>query len=66
MKAKSWCPEKLQDLFKFSEQFAAVNKTTQSSNKIDFEKVNKASKGYDRKKAAFSDREDNFIRKKDF
>ena len=38
MKAKSWCPEKLQDLFKSSEQLAAVNKTTQSSNKIDFEK----------------------------
>ena len=37
MKAKS-CLDKLQDSSKSSEQLAAVNKATHSSNKIDFEK----------------------------
>ena len=45
------------------EQLAAVNKTTYSRNKIDLEKVNQANKGHDRKKALFSESEDNFIRK---
>ena len=52
MKAKL-CLEKLQDSSKSSEQLAAVTKATHSSNKIDFEKVNQESKGYDRKKQFF-------------
>ena len=62
MKAKS-CLEKLQDSSKFSEQLAAVNKATHSSNKIDFEKGEPRKQGLRQKKAAFSDSEDNFIRK---
>ena len=62
MKAKS-CLEKLQDSSKSSEQLAAVNKATHSSNKIDFEKDEPRKQGLRQKKAAFSDSEDNFIRK---
>ena len=62
MKAKS-CLEKLQDSSKSSEQLAAVNKATHSSNKIDFEKGEPRKQGLRQKKAAFSDSEDNFIRK---
>ena len=57
MKAKS-CLEKLQDSSKSSEQLAPVNKATHSSNKIDPRK-----QVLRQKKAAFSDNEDNFIRK---
>ena len=60
MKAKS-CIEKLQDSSKFSEQLAAVNKATQSSNKLDFEKGEPSKQVLPQKKAAFSDSEDNFI-----
>ena len=62
MKAKS-CREKLQDSSKSSEQMAAVNKATHSSNKIYFEKGEPRKQGLRQKKAAFSDSEDNFIRK---
>ena len=62
MKAKS-CLEKLQDSSKFSEQLAAVNQATHSSNKIDFEKGEPRKQGLRQKKAAFSDSEDNCIRK---
>ena len=62
MKAKS-CLEKLQDSSKSSEQLAAVNKAPHSSNKIDFEKGEPRKQGLRQKKAAFLDREDNFIRK---
>ena len=61
MKAKS-CLEKVQDSSKSSEQLAAVNKATHSSNKIDFEDEPRK-QGLRQKKAAFSDSEDNFIRK---
>ena len=61
MKAKS-CLEKLQDSSKSSEQLVTVNKTTHSSNKIDFEKGEPRKQGLRQKKAAFSDSEDNFIR----
>ena len=62
MKAKS-CLEKLQDSSKSSEQLAAVNKATHSSNKIDFEKGEPRKQGLRQKKAAFSDSENSFIRK---
>ena len=62
MKAKS-CLEKLQDSSKSSEQLAAVNKATHSSNKIDLEKGELSKQGLRQKKVAFSDSEDNFIRK---
>ena len=52
MKAKS-CLEKLQDSSKSSEQLAAVNKATHSSNKIDFEKDEPRKQGCDRKKQLF-------------
>ena len=42
---------------------AAVNKATHSSNKIDLEKEELSKQGLRQKKAAFSDSEDNFIRK---
>ena len=42
---------------------AAVNKATHSSDKIDFEKDEPNKQGLRQKKAAFSDSEDNFIRK---
>ena len=62
MKAKL-CLEKLQDSSKSSEQLATVNKATHSSNKIDFEKGEPKKQGLRQKRAAFSDSEDNFIRK---
>ena len=62
IKAKS-CLEKLQDSSKSSEQLAAVNKASHSSNKIDFEKGEPRKQGLRQKKAAFSDSENNFIRK---
>ena len=62
MKAKS-CLEKLQGSSKSSEQLAAVNKATHSRTKIDFEKGELRKQGLRQKKAAFSDSEDNFIRK---
>ena len=52
MKAKS-CLEKLQDSSKSSEQLAAVNKATQSSNKIDFEKGEPRKQVLRQKKATF-------------
>ena len=61
MKARS-CLEKLQDSRKSSEQLAEVNKTTHSSNKLDFEKDQPSQQGLRQKKVAFSDSEDNFIR----
>ena len=57
------CLEKLQDSSKSSEQLAEVNKATHSSNKIDFEKGEPSKQGLRQKKVAFSDSEDNFIRK---
>ena len=62
MKAKS-CLEKPQDSSKSSQQLVAVNKATHSSNKIDFKKGEPRGQGLRQKKAAFSDSEDNFIRK---
>ena len=62
MKTKS-CLEKLQDSSKSSEQLTAVNKTTHSSNKIDFEKDEPSKQGLRQKNPAFSDSEDNFTRK---
>ena len=62
MKARS-CLEKLQDSSKSSEQLAEINKATHSSNKIDFEKGEPSKQGLRQKKAAFSDSEDDFIRK---
>ena len=61
MKARS-CLEKLQDSSKSSEQLAEVNKTTHSSNKLDFEKDQPSQQELGQKKVAFSDSEDNFIR----
>ena len=61
MKARS-CLEKLQDSSKSSEQLAEVNKTTHSSNKLDFEKDQPSQQELRQKKVAFSDSEDNFIR----
>ena len=63
MKAKS-CLDKLQDSSKSSEQLAAVNKNTHASNKIDFEKDEPRNQKLRHKKVAFSDSEDNFIRKR--
>ena len=57
------CLEKLQDSSKSSEQLAEINKATHSSNKIDFEKGEPSKQGLRQKKAAFSDSEDDFIRK---
>ena len=62
MKARS-CLEKLQDSRKSSEQLSEVNKVTDSSNKIYFERDEPSKLGLRHKKVAFSDREDNFIRK---
>ena len=62
MKARS-CLEKLQDSSKSSEQLSEVNKATHSSNKIDFERDEPSKQGLRQKKVAFSDSEDNFIRK---
>ena len=62
MKARS-CLEKLQDLSKSSEQLSEVNKATHSSNKINFERDKPSKQGLRQKKVAFSDSEDNFIRK---
>ena len=62
MKARS-CLEKLQDSSKSSEQLSVVNKATHSSNKIDFERDEPSKQGLRQKKVAFSDSEDNFIRK---
>ena len=42
---------------------AEVNKATHPSNKIDFEKGEPSKQGLRQKKAAFSDNEDDFIRK---
>ena len=42
---------------------AEVNKATHSSNKIDFEKGEPRKQGLRKKKVAFSDSEDDFIRK---
>ena len=57
------CLQKLQDSSKSSEQLAEVNKATHSSNKIDFEKGEPSKQGLRQKKVAFSDSEDDFIRK---
>ena len=62
MKARS-CLEKLQDSSKSSEQLSEVNKATHSSNKINFERDEPSKQGLRQKKLAFSDSEDNFIRK---
>ena len=62
MKAKQ-CLEKLQGSSKSSEQLAAIKKATHSSNKINFGKGEPSKQGLQQKKAAFSDSEDNFIRK---
>ena len=63
MKARS-CLQKLQDSSKSSEQLAEVNKTTHSSNKTDFERDEPSQQGLQQKKLAFSDSEDNVIRKR--
>ena len=52
MKARS-CLKKLIDLSKSSEQLAAINKATNSSNKVDLKKVNQVIKNYDRKMRLF-------------
>ena len=52
MKARS-CLKKLNDLSKSSEQLAAINKATNSSNKVDLKKVNQVIKNYDRKMRLF-------------
>ena len=62
MKARL-CLEKLQDSSESSEQLAEVNKATHSSNKIDYERDEPSKQGLRQKKVAFSDSEDNFIRK---
>ena len=62
MKARSYL-EKLQDSSKPSEQLSEVNKSTHSSNKINFERDEPSKQGLRQKKVAFSDSEDNFIRK---
>ena len=62
MKARS-CLEKLQDSSESSEQLSEVNKGAHSSNKIDFERDEPSKQGLQQKKLAFSDSEDNFIRK---
>ena len=62
MKARS-CLEKLPDSSKSSKQLSEVNKATQSSNKINFERDEPSKQGLRQKKVAFSDSEDNFIRK---
>ena len=62
MKARS-CLEKFQDSSKSSEQLPEVNKATHSSNKINFERDEPSKQGLRQKKVAFSDSEDNFIRK---
>ena len=62
MKARS-CLEKLQDSSQSSEQLSEVNKATHSSNKINFERDEPSKQGLRQKKVAFSDSEDNFIRK---
>ena len=61
MKARS-CLAKLQDSSKFSKQLSEVNKATHSSNKINFERDEPRKQGLRKKKVAFSDSEDNFIR----
>ena len=62
MKAKS-CLDKLRDSSKSSEQLAAANKAFHSSNKIDSEKGEPTNQKLRQKKIAFSNSEDNFIRK---
>ena len=62
MKARSYL-EKLQDSSKSSEELSEVNKATHSSNKINFERDEPSKKWLRQKKVAFSDSEDNFIRK---
>ena len=62
MKGKLYL-EKLQDSSKSSEQLTELNKATHSSNEIDFEKGQPSKQGLRQKKAAFSNSEDNFIRK---
>ena len=62
MTARS-CLEKLQDSSKSSEQLSEVNKATHSSNKINFERDEPSKQGLRQKKVAFSDSEDNFVRK---
>ena len=62
MKARS-CLENLQNSSKSSEQLSEVNKATHSSNKINFERDEPSKHGLRQKKVAFSDSEDNFIRK---
>ena len=59
VKAKS-CLEKLQDSSKSSEQLAPVNKTTHSSNKINFEKDETNIQKLRKEKVAFSNSKDNF------
>ena len=63
MKGKSYL-EKLQDSNKSSEQLTELNKATHSTNEIDFEKGEPSKQGLRQKKAAFSNSEDNFIRKR--
>ena len=62
MKARS-CLEKLQDSSKSLQQLSEANKATQSSDKINFERDEPSKQGLRQKKVAFSDSEDNFIRK---
>ena len=62
MKTKS-CLKKLKDLSKSSEQLAAVNKATNSNNKVDFQKSELSNHKLRHKNAAFSDSEDTFLRK---
>ena len=63
MKARS-CLQKLQDSSKSSEQLTEVNKSAHSSNKTDFERDEPSQQGLQQKKLAFSDSEDNVIRKR--
>ena len=58
------CLQKLQDSNKSSEQLAEVNKTTHSSNKTDFVRDEPSQQGLQQKKLAFSDSENNLIRKR--
>ena len=62
MKARS-CLKKLQHSSKSLEQLSEVNKATHSSNKISFERDQPSKQGLRQEKVAFSDSEDNFIRK---
>ena len=62
MKARQ-CLGNLQDSSKPSEQLTKVNKATNASNKIDFERDKPSKQELREKKVAFTDSEDNFIRK---